>query len=71
MTLWGYARTMFGRRVPPNVVFLLSLLLAVLSGVAAFRYARAENWLPALLWAAVAVWFLVDAARASGWRKKP
>ncbi|GAA5513492.1 hypothetical protein Dcar01_02230 [Deinococcus carri] len=60
---------MFGRRVPPHIVFLLSLLLAVLAGVAAFRYLRADNWLPGLLWGAVAVWFLVDAVRSYGWWK--
>lgn len=62
---------MFGRRVPPHVVFALSLVLALLCGVAAYRYLRAENWLPGLLWAAAAVWFAVDAVRAHRWREKP
>lgn len=61
---------MFGRRLPPTVVFVLSLVLAVLCGVAAYRYLRVDNWLPGLLWTAVAVWFLVDAVRASSWRGK-
>lgn len=61
---------MFGRRVPPRIVFLLSLLLAVLCAVPAVRYAMAERWLPAVLWGAVAVWFAADAVRSYGWQKK-
>ncbi|MDO4262847.1 MAG: hypothetical protein Q4C67_01495 [Deinococcus sp.] len=57
------------RRLPPKVLFLLSLLLGALAGAAAYRYASAENWLPAALWGAVAVWLVVDAVRALGWMK--
>lgn len=57
------------RRLPPQVLFLLSLLLGLLAGTAAYRYASAENWLPAALWGAVAVWLVVDAVRALGWMK--
>ena len=60
---------MFGRRVPPRVVFALSLVLAALCLVPAVRYGVAGNWLPALVWGAVAVWFAVDAVRAYGWKK--
>ncbi|WP_019586538.1 hypothetical protein [Deinococcus apachensis] len=61
---------MFGRRVPPRIVFLLSLVLAVLCAVPAVRYGAAGNWLPTLLWGAVAVWFAVDAVRAYGWTQR-
>ncbi|WP_034386363.1 hypothetical protein [Deinococcus sp. YIM 77859] len=60
---------MFGRRVPPRVILVLSLVLAVLCAVPAFRYGQAGNWLAALLWGAVAVWFAVDAIRAYGWTR--
>ncbi|MCP2015341.1 hypothetical protein L1280_002503 [Deinococcus sp. HSC-46F16] len=61
---------MFGRRVPPHIVFALSVLLAVLCAIPAVRYGLAENWLPALIWGAVAVWFAVDAVRSYGWRQQ-
>lgn len=61
---------MFGRRVPPHIVFSLSVVLALLCAVPAVRYGLAGNWLPALLWGAVAVWFAVDAVRAYGWKQK-
>lgn len=61
---------MFGRRVPPRIVFVLSLLLAVLCGLIALHYGQAARWLPTLLWAALALWFAVDAVRAYGWWKK-
>jgi len=62
---------MFGRRVPPHIVFALSLLLAVLCAVVAVRYGLADRWLPAVLWGAVAVWFGADAVRSYRWKKKP
>lgn len=58
---------MFGRRVPPHIVFALSLVLAALCVVPAVRYGLGGRWLPALLWAALAVWFAVDAARSYSW----
>lgn len=57
------------RRLPPQVLFLLSLLLGLLAGVSAYRYASAENWLPAALWGVVALWLVVDAVRALGWMR--
>lgn len=60
---------MFGRRVPPHIVFVLSVLLAVVCSVPAARYALAQQWVPTAIWAAVAVWFLVDAVRSYGWHK--
>ncbi|MEW6421247.1 MAG: hypothetical protein AB1511_05925 [Deinococcota bacterium] len=62
---------MFGRRVPPKIVFVLSLLLAALCGLLAFHYGQVARWLPTLLWAATAAWFTVDAVRAYGWWKRP
>lgn len=61
---------MFGRRVPPRIVFLLSLMLAVLCAVPAVRYGLSGNGLPALLWGAASVWFAVDAVRARGWMRR-
>ncbi|WP_102125558.1 hypothetical protein [Deinococcus planocerae] len=61
---------MFGRRVPPHIVFALSVVLALLCAVPAVRYGLTARWLPALLWGAVAVWFAVDAVRAHGWRQQ-
>lgn len=60
---------MFGRRVPPHIVFVLSAVFALLCAVPAVRYGLAANLLPALLWGAVAVWFAVDAVRSYGWRQ--
>ncbi|WP_189642754.1 hypothetical protein [Deinococcus piscis] len=57
------------RRLPPQVLFLLSLLLGLLAATAAYRSASAENWLPAALWGGLAVWLVVDAVRALGWMK--
>ncbi|MEF2276936.1 hypothetical protein V3W47_01415 [Deinococcus sp. YIM 134068] len=61
---------MFGRRVPPHLVFALSLVFALLCAVPAVRYGLAGGWLPAVLWGVVAVWFTVDAVRAYGWKGK-
>ena len=61
---------MFGRRVPPHLVFALSLVFALGCAVPAVCYGLASNLLPALLWAAVAVWFTVDAVRAYGWKQR-
>ena len=63
---------MFGRRVPPNVVFLLSLLLAVVCGFIAFRAYAIHNMTATVIAGVFAVWFAVDAVRSFGWtRRKP
>ncbi|MDO4244625.1 MAG: hypothetical protein Q4C89_01195 [Deinococcus sp.] len=61
---------MFGRRVPPNVVFLLSLLLAVVCGLIAYRAFTAHNQLGAIIAGLFAVWFAVDAVRSFGWARR-
>lgn len=62
---------MFGnRRVPPRIVFALSLLLAVICLAVAWRYGCVENWLPTALWGGVGVWFALDALRAYGWTRQ-
>ena len=67
-----YAQGMFGRRVPPNVVFLLSLLLAVVCGLVAYRALSAQSWVTGVIALVLAVWFAVDAVRSYGWtRRKP
>jgi len=60
---------MFGRRVPPHLVFLLSLLLALACAVAAFFALRAESWVTGAIGLILGVWFAVDAVRAYGWQK--
>ncbi|ADV68886.1 hypothetical protein [Deinococcus maricopensis] len=57
------------RRLPPQTVAILSLLAAALCAIPAVRYGLAHNWLPTLLWGAVAVWFAVDGIRALGWSR--
>ncbi|CAM3367540.1 hypothetical protein DEDE109153_13585 [Deinococcus deserti] len=65
-----YAAGMFGRRVPPHIVFALSLLLAVLCAGWAVLAWRADS----LVWAGVAtllaVWLAVDAVRSYGWAQE-
>ncbi|WP_291425248.1 hypothetical protein [Deinococcus sp.] len=61
---------MFGRRVPPNVVFLLSLLLAVVCGFIAFRAYSIHNMLATAIAGIFAVWFAVDAVRSFSWVKR-
>lgn len=59
---------MFGRRrVPPNVVFLLSLLLAVVCGFVAYRAYAAHNTVPMIIFGILAVWFAVDTVRSFSW----
>lgn len=63
---------MFGRRVPPNVVFLLSLLLAVVCGFIAYRAYSVNNTIGTLVAGVLALWFAIDAVRSYGWtRRKP
>ena len=67
-----YPEFMFGRRVPPNVVFLLSLLLAVVCGLIAYRAFSSGNKVGLVIAGLLAAWFAVDAARSFGWtRRKP
>lgn len=61
---------MFGRRVPPNVVFLLSLLLAIVCGYIAFRAYSGANLTAAIVAGILALWFGVDAIRSYGWTKR-
>lgn len=61
---------MFGRRVPPHVVFAGSLLLALACAALAFvAFSRGS-----LIWGALAgvlaVWFTVDAVRSYGWAQE-
>ncbi|ANE42589.1 hypothetical protein [Deinococcus puniceus] len=60
---------MFGRRVPPHLVLLFSVLLALACAVAAFFALRAESWVTGAIGLILAVWFAVDAVRAYGWQK--
>lgn len=61
---------MFGRRVPPNVVFLLSLLLAVVCAFIAYRAYTIQNTVGTVIAAILAVWFTIDAIRSYGWTKR-
>ncbi|WP_295820929.1 hypothetical protein [uncultured Deinococcus sp.] len=58
---------MFGRRVPPHIVFGSSVALAVLCAVGAFFALQAQAWVWVALAGVLAVWFAVDAVRSFGW----
>ena len=58
---------MFGRRVPPHIVFAFSVALAVLCAVLAFLAAQSQSWVWAGVAAVLAVWFAVDAFRSFSW----
>ncbi|GAA5503733.1 hypothetical protein Dxin01_03494 [Deinococcus xinjiangensis] len=61
---------MFGRRVPPNVVFLLSLLLAVVSGFVAYKAFTVGNTWATVIGGIFAFWFAIDAVRSYGWTRR-
>ncbi|GGS01952.1 hypothetical protein GCM10008960_30770 [Deinococcus sedimenti] len=63
----GYTDGMFGRRVPPHLVFAFSLLLAALCAWAAFAALTSNRVVWGVLAAVFAVWFTVDAFRSYGW----
>ncbi|MCD0158373.1 hypothetical protein IHN32_11280 [Deinococcus sp. 14RED07] len=58
---------MFGRRVPPHIVFAFSVALAVLCAVLAFLATQSQSWVWAGVAAVLAVWFAVDAFRSFSW----
>ncbi|UBV42781.1 hypothetical protein LAJ19_00650 [Deinococcus taeanensis] len=58
---------MFGRRVPPHIVFALSLVLAALCAWGAYAGLRSGHVVWGALAAIFAVWFVVDALRSYRW----
>ncbi|MBX8463745.1 hypothetical protein [Deinococcus sp. RIT780] len=58
---------MFGRRVPPHIVFASSVALAALCAVLAFLATQSQSWVWAGVAAVLAVWFAVDAFRSFSW----
>lgn len=58
---------MFGRRVPPHIVFALSLMLAVACAAGAVATFGAGRTFWTVLLAVLAVWFAVDAFRSFSW----
>lgn len=62
---------MFGRRVPPHIVFLLSLLLAVVCGLIAYTAYNAGRHIPASIAGIFSLWFAIDAIRSYWWTRKP
>ncbi|THF86447.1 hypothetical protein E7T09_09970 [Deinococcus sp. KSM4-11] len=58
---------MFGRRVPPHIVFAFSAILAVLCAVGAVLAVLAHGWVWVAVAGVMAVWFAVDAVRSYGW----
>lgn len=58
---------MFGRRVPPHLVFAFSALLAVLCAGGAVLAVQAHAWVWLTVAGILAVWFAVDAFRSYGW----
>lgn len=65
----AYSAFMFGRRVPANVVFLLSLLLAVVCALIAYKAFDAHNTIAAVIAGIFALWFAVDAVRSFSWTR--
>lgn len=61
---------MFGRRVPPHIVFLLSLLLAVVCGLIAYTAYNADSHIPAGIAGIFSLWFAIDAVRSYMWTRK-
>ena len=61
---------MFGRRVPPNVVFMLRLLLAVVCGLICYKALSVNNIVGGVIAGLFALWFAVDAVRSFGWTRQ-
>lgn len=61
---------MFGRRVPPHIVFAFSAVLAALCGVWALAAARSGSWVWVALAGVLSLWFAVDAVRSYGWAQQ-
>lgn len=61
---------MFGRRVPPNVVFLLSSLLCIVCAFIAYRAFSIQSTITGVIAAIFAIWFAIDAFRSYGWTKR-
>lgn len=60
---------MFGRRVPPHIVFTSSVVLAALCMVWAGIAVRAQSWIWVAVAVILAVWFAVDAYRSYFWNQ--
>lgn len=58
---------MFGRRVPPHIVFAFSALLAVLCAAGAVLALQTHAWVWVAVGAILAVWFAVDTVRSYSW----
>lgn len=60
---------MFGRRPSAQVVFVGSLIAAIVMAIIAVHEATLQSWVWAGVWGVLALWFAVDAFRAWGWTK--
>lgn len=60
---------MFGRRPSAQVVFVGSLIAAIVMAIIAVREATLHSWVWAGVWGVLALWFAIDAIRAWGWTK--
>ena len=58
---------MFGRRVPPQIVFMFSVVLALLCAIGAVAALRSGSWVWIAVLGGLTVWFSVDALRSYGW----
>ncbi|WP_309571725.1 hypothetical protein [Deinococcus sp.] len=58
---------MFGRRVPPHIVFAFSALLAVLCAAGAVLALQTHAWVWVAVGGILAVWFTVDTVRSYSW----
>lgn len=61
---------MFRRRVPPNIVFLLSILFALVCGFVTYKaYTNSQTFMM-ILFGVLTLWFAVDAIRSFQWIKR-
>lgn len=62
---------MFGRRrVPPNIVFMLSLLLALVCGFVAYQAYMGQRMTMTIIFGILALWFAIDTIRSFSWIKR-
>lgn len=61
---------MFGRHVPPNVIFLLSILLCIVCIFIAYQAFNIQNTITGIISTFFALWFAIDTFRSYTWAKR-
>ncbi len=64
-----YTLIMFGRRPSAQVVFVGSLIAAIVMAIVAVHEATVQSWPWAIGWGVLALIFTVDAIRSWSWTK--